>query len=187
MSSDSVGILENDKSKKQQRSQRIPQHILLDHIYELLQPLSILFDKILHQNQIPNQWQIAKLTPIFKKGSVNKIKNYRPILNPSSVSKTLKKLVQKRLLEQQDENKVVITGQEQHGFKKHNSMATEGPLLQSIIANHTDIGECVLMASLDISVAFNIVNVPLLLKWLENLGLPDDVLRLLKTWITNKH
>ena len=65
-------------------------------------------------------------------------------------------------------------------------MATEGPLLQSIIANHTDIGECVLMASLDISVAFNIVNVPLLLKWLENLGLPDDVLRLLKTWITNR-
>ena len=50
-----------------------PQHILMDGISELLETLTLLFYEIYHHNQIPNQWKTAKQTPIFKKGSVNKI------------------------------------------------------------------------------------------------------------------
>ena len=70
-------------------------------------------------------------------------------------------------------------GQEQDGFKKQKSMATAGILLHSIIANNADVKEHVLMASLDISASFDSVNVPLLLPWLEILGLPSDVLKLI--------
>ena len=66
------------------------------------------------------------------------------------------------------------------------STATVGLLLQSILANDADIGEHVLMASLDLSAGFDIVNVPLLLRRLEILGLHSDVLRLIRTWITNR-
>ena len=48
---------------------------------------------------------------------------------------------QNTILELQEENKVNITGHEHHGVK---STAQQGILLQSIIANHTNIGEHVL-------------------------------------------
>ena len=71
-------------------------------------------------------------------------------------------------------------------FKKYKSTATAGLFLRSIIANHADVGEHVLMASLDLSAAFDILKVLLILRRLEILGLPSVVLRLIRTWITNK-
>ena len=66
---------------------------------------------------------------------------------------------------------VDLTGNPQHGFKKNKSSATGGLVLQSIIANHFDINEYVLMACPDLSAAFEIVNVELLPKRLVILGL----------------
>ena len=42
------------------------------------------------------------------------------------------------------------------------------------------------MASLDLSAAFDIVNVPLLIKRLEIVGLPRDVVSLIETWLTER-
>jgi hypothetical protein len=57
-----------------------------------------------------------------------------------------------------------LTGDQQHGFKKHKSTATAGLLLQSIINEHLDVNEIVGMASLDLSSAFDVVNIDLLIK-----------------------
>ena len=76
-------------------------------------------------------------------------------------------IIQKRIIELQAQNNVISLAKVSM-FSK--STTTAGLLLQSIIANHTDIGEHVLMANLDLSAAFNIVNVPLLLKRLAVLG-----------------
>ena len=61
-----------------------------------------------------------------------------------------------------------------------------GLTLQSVIANHLDIGEYVAMASLDLSAALNIVNTQILMRRLKILGLPNDVLGLINVWLTNK-
>ena len=42
------------------------------------------------------------------------------------------------------------------------------------------------MVSLDLSAAFDVVNTDLLQKWLRVMGLPDDVVRLIETWLRNK-
>ena len=42
------------------------------------------------------------------------------------------------------------------------------------------------MASLDLSTAFNVVNIQLLLKILKILGLPEDIITLIKIWLDNK-
>ena len=67
-------------------------------------------------------------------------------------------------------------GKEQHSFKKKMSTDTVGLVLQSIITNDLDMDDNVLMASLDNSAAFDIVNIDLLMKRLTILGLSDDVL-----------
>ena len=50
---------------------RIPQRILIDGIDILINPLSQLFSLIYREKLIPEQWLIAKITPIHKKGNKN--------------------------------------------------------------------------------------------------------------------
>ena len=66
-------------------------------------------------------------------------------------------------------NNVDLTGKEQHGFKKGRGTASAGLQLQSLIARALDDDEFVAMASLDLSAAFDVVNVPLLIKRLCSL------------------
>ena len=42
------------------------------------------------------------------------------------------------------------------------------------------------MASIDLSAAFDVVNIKLLLKRLKILGLPSDVVDLIKIWLNNR-
>ena len=69
------------KIKNCEGHDRIPQRILIDG-FEILEPhLTFLFDQIYKQKQLPQQWLISKIMPIFKKGDPNQIENYRPISN----------------------------------------------------------------------------------------------------------
>jgi hypothetical protein len=58
--------------------------------------------------------------------------------------------------------------------------------LQSIIARALDNDEFVLVASLDLSSAFDMVNIPLLLKRMSIIGLPHDVIELVRVWLMNR-
>ena len=77
----------NLKLKNSEGYDRIPQRILIDGISILLEPLEKLFHLIYTTNTIPEQWAMSKITPIYKKGDKNNIKNYRPISNLCSMSK----------------------------------------------------------------------------------------------------
>ena len=74
----------------------------------------------------------------FKKGSRNKIENYRPIANLCSASKILEKLILNQIHYLENTNKLHLTGKHQHGFKRNKSTATAGALLQSIISRAAD-------------------------------------------------
>ena len=77
-------------------------------------------------------------------------------------------------------------GKFQHVFKKQKSTLTVGLVLQLIIAYHLDINEYVSIASLDLSAAFDIVNTATIIKRIETIGIPNNIIRLLKTWLTNR-
>ena len=69
---------------------------------------------------------------------------------------------------------------------KH-STATASLIIQSILTRSLDDDNFVLMASLDLSSAFDVVNSGFLLKRLEILGLPDDLVTLIREWLTNRY
>ena len=75
------------KMKNAEGGDRIPQRILIDGISVLIRPLSKLFEKIYEEKSIPEQWKMAKITPVHKKGSRSDISNYRPVANLCSASK----------------------------------------------------------------------------------------------------
>ena len=166
---------------------RIPQRILVDGADVLVGPFSKLFNKIYNEKTIPEQWLIAKTIPIFKnKGDKKNIENYRPIANLCSSSKIFEKLILKRILEIQDVNKCDLTGNNQHGFKHKRSTSTLSIELQNLIARALDEDKEVLLASLDLSAAFDIVDTKLLIKRLGIIGLPGDVIDLIKVWLSNR-
>ena len=141
--------------------------------------MAVLFDKIYNTKAIPEQWLISKVIPIHKKGSISNIENYRPISNLCSTSKIFEKLILQRLQVLETQNKVDLTGKPQHGFKKKHSTTTASFIIQSLLARSLDDDNFALMASLDLSSAFDVVDVELLLERLQILGIPDDLVTLL--------
>ena len=129
---------------------------------------------------------MAKVIPVFKKGAKKHIENYRPIANLCSTSKIFEKLILKQIKYLETLNKLDFTGKQQHGFKKNKSTATAGLLLQSIIARAADDNNYVLMASLDLSAAFDLVNIGLLIERLRVIGFPKDLIRLIEVWLKDR-
>ena len=96
-------------------------------------------------------------------------------------------MILNRLLQIQNLNDVDITNKSQHGFKHKHSTKTAGLKLQSIIARALDGDNYALMATLDLSSAFDVVNVELLLKRLKIMGLPSDIILLVSEWLTTRY
>ena len=175
------------KNKNSEGMDRIPQRILLDGADILVEPLARLFNLIYYEKKIPDQWLIAKTTPIFKnKGDINDINNYRPIANLCSVSKVFEKLILKRIHDIQESSQVDLTGENQHGFKKNKSTLTLSSEIQSRIARALDNDEYAQLTSLDLSAAFDLVNIDLLMKRLCLIGLPKDITELISVWLRNR-
>ena len=175
------------KTKNCEGFDRIPLRILKEGAPILSRPLSVLFHKIYVTKKIPDQWKIAKVIPLHKKGDKHEMINYRPISNLCAASKVFEKLILKHLMQIEEENNINLTGKQQHGFKKNRSTITAGLTLQSIISKHLDDDLYAIMASLDLSAAFDLVNLDLLMKRLKIMGLPEDVRELLEVWLRGRH
>ena len=79
-----------------------------------------------------------------------------------------------------------LTGVNQHGFKRKRSTKTAGLSIQSALARAIEQGKFAIMASLDLSSAFDLVNVKVLLIRLRRIGLPADVVNLVEIWLSNR-
>ena len=176
--------MKNLKLKNSYGCDRIPLRVLRDGYAVLGKPVCELMAKIYKQMKIPEQWKMSRIIPLHKKGPKAKIKNYRPISNLCSVSKVFEKLLLQRILETADTD-TLFTSQ-QHGFRKGKSTVTAIVELQRIISTHMDMDEYVAVASLDLSAAFDIVNINLLLHRLETMGMPKDLIKLLTNWLTDR-
>ena len=180
-------IMGNLKNKNSEGYDRIPQKILHDGANILSVPMQKLMQLIYKEKKVPDQWLVAKTFPVFKnKGNKKDIENYRPIANLCSSSKVFEKLILKRILDIQEEAKIDLTGVNQHGFKKNKSTSTLSVELLSMIARAIDNDECVMVCSIDLSSAFDLVNIDLLLKRLKIIGLPNDLIALISAWLRHR-
>ena len=59
----------------------------------LVKPLTRLFNASLKLGKVPDEWKMANIVPIHKKGSTTEVKNYRPISLISCVGKVMEKIV----------------------------------------------------------------------------------------------
>ena len=62
-------------------------------LHYLISPLKILFNQSIIQGKVPSIWKVGLIIPIYKKGEVKNIKNYRPITILSCFAKLLEHLI----------------------------------------------------------------------------------------------
>ena len=77
----------------------------------IILPLNIIFKNILLTSTYPDQWKLADVTPIFKKGDKQLIKNYRPISLLLICSKIFEKIIFKNLYSYLNTNNLLTTNQ----------------------------------------------------------------------------
>ena len=65
-----------------------------------MQPLVHVLNLSLSQGIVPTQLKIARVTPIFKKGEITHLTNYRPVTVLPSISKTLERLARRDYIEE---------------------------------------------------------------------------------------
>ena len=76
-------------------------------------------------------------------------------------------------------------GKSQHGFKHKHSTIKAGLKIHLLISRAVDGGMYALMASLDLSTVFDIVIIELLLKCLQIVGFPPDLVELESKWLAD--
>ena len=178
--------MRNLKKKKCFGYDRIPLIVLVDGAEVLAEPYARLLQEIQKTNIIPEQWKTARIIPLWKKGDKSEISNYRPISNLCAASKIWEKLIQEHVVNESNRTRVDLTGKEQHGFKKNRSTATAQLEIQSKLATAMDNNDYIAMASLDLSAAFDVVNVVLLMTRLKIMGFSYDLLAQLNFWLTDR-
>ena len=82
-----------------------------------------IFNVSLQRAIFPDDWKLAKVTPIFKEGSEADCGNYRPIYVISAVAKLFEKLVYQQLTSFLRLNDILV--EQQSGFRHQHSTETE--------------------------------------------------------------
>ena len=147
-------------------------------------PLCIIFNKSLSTGEVPEDWRIANVTPVFKKGSRSAAENYRPISLTSVVCKILEALICEVIITHLSEQKVLRSSQ--HGFVSHRSCLTNLLEYLETVTTLLDKGHNVDVFYLDFSKAFDRVPHQRLLAKLQSHGITGDIFNWIKAWLTDR-
>ena len=146
--------------------------------------LSDLFNLSLAHGVYPDDLKLAKVIPVYKKGSSSEVGNYRPISVLPAVNKVLETVVQRAVsgfLKQTG-----FFNARQYGFRDGSGTHTALFELISMINTEIDKGRVVSGLFIDLSKAFDTVIHRLLLVKLEFAGIRGVALDLLRSYLTGR-
>ena len=146
--------------------------------------LYYIFRRSIHYKEIPEDWKLANVTPIHKKGNKSNVNNYRPVSLTSIVCKILERIIKCHLVKYIEENSLLYNTQ--HGFRSNKSCLTN--LLEYIeyVTGELDTGNSVDVVYLDFSKAFDKVSHDKLIAKLSSFGIGGDVISWIREWLTGR-
>ena len=130
----------------------------------------------------PDEWKLAKVHPLFKKGSRNLPDNYRPISILPAISKIMERFLYDQLYEYLLSNNILF--ERQFGFRKQHSTASA--LLDCTNNWYFNMDRQLfnLVVFLDLKKAFDTVNHGVLLRKMELYGLTGNALQLMNSYLS---
>ena len=119
LSDEITSLIRNLNPDKATGSDGIYGQMLLLCDNSVVLPLKIIFQNILMTSIYPDMWKLANVTPIFKKGDKQLIKNYRPISLPPICGKIFEKIIFNNLYSYLNTNNLITKNQS--GFRPGDS------------------------------------------------------------------
>ena len=88
----------------------------------IAEPLSIIYQRSLLTGEVPEDWRLANVTPIYKKGCREDPGNYRPVSLTSVPGKIMEQMVLREITRHVRDSRGIRPSQ--HGFTKGRSCLT---------------------------------------------------------------
>jgi len=163
----------------------IPSKILKAASFQLAPLIKSIFNTCIDTNNIPDEWKLAIVSPIFKnKGSNEDVNNYRGISVISPIAKLFEKILAEQIIKYLNENDILFAGQ--HGFRNQHSCETALHEIineMNTIRSNRKIG---LYLFIDFRKAFDLVDSNILLLKLKRYGFNTNALLLIKSYFSNR-
>ncbi|PJG60108.1 RNA-directed DNA polymerase, partial [Aeromonas cavernicola] len=145
--------LRNLKVDKSPDPDRIFPRTLREDCVQIAGALTEIFQMSLETGSVPEDWRIAHVVPLFKKGSRSQPSNYRPVSLTSVVGKLMEGILRDSIytyLEGQD-----LIRSSQHGFVRGRSCMTNLIEFFEEVTRNVDEGKAVDVVYMDFSKAFD--------------------------------
>lgn len=185
---DDLGVLHllmKIKTSKASGPDKIPGIFLREACFGLYKAVASLFKLCLQQRRVPTAWKQANVHPIFKKGDKSDPGNYRPIALLSILSKQFEHVIARAISQHLNLNSLIDP--RQHGFRRGRSTETALTSVRHRWAGFLDqTYSSVDALFLDFSKAFDTVNHHLLLLKLRANGISEDVVDLIRNYLTGR-
>ena len=162
----------------------IPPRVIKEMKNEIAEPLAILFRKSLETEKIPDDWRLAEVTPIFKKGSKADPGNYRPVSLTNVIGKMMERIVKDDIVTYIEKNQLI--SDTQHGFRSGRSPQTNLIEFQNETTKWLDEGSAFDVLYLDFEKAFDKVSHKKLVKKLGKVGIVGKVKGWLRDWLSER-
>ena len=179
-----IKALDKINANKTAGPDSIAPRVLKEAKFQLCEPLSLLFTKSLNSGKIPNDWKLANVTPIQKKGDKATPSNYRPISLTSVVCKLMESIIRDQLVSFLEENDLIKNSQ--HGFRNKRSCLTNLLDFYNEVYDVYDETKAVDVIYLDFQKAFDKVPHQRLLIKLKAHGVDGKLLKWLEDWLSER-
>ena len=162
----------------------IPMFLIKSNKDLLSDVFSYLINLSMDSGIFPNSLKMSRVTCIHKKGSKKDICNYRPISVVSAVSKILERVVYINLSRHVETHQIISPAQ--FGFRKGFSTDLALQSLVTPIYNAFDRDEFALAVFLDLSKAFDSLDIEILLNKLQMYGINDTAQKWFRSYVTKR-
>ncbi|KAK4815431.1 hypothetical protein QYF61_002646 [Mycteria americana] len=177
-------LLHHLDTHKSMGPDEIHPRVLKELAEELTKPLSIIYQQSWLTGEVPADWRLANVTPIFKEGRKEDLGNYRPVSLTSVPGKLMEQIILSAITWHVENNQGVKPSQ--HGFRKGRSCLTNLISFYDKVTCLVDEGKAVDFVYLDFSKAFDTVSHSILLEKLAAHGLDKCILRWVKNWLDGR-
>ena len=154
-------------------------------VHVIVKPLVHIINNSLRFGVFPDQLKLAVVVPVFKKGEITHINNYRPISLLPSFSKIFEHVMRRRIMVFMTESKLL--NESQHGFIMGRSTHTAIFQFVDHIIGFLEDGNIPLGLFLDLSKAYDTLNHDILIKKLELYGIRGAALRWMVSYLSGRY